>query len=40
VATWTITGGRVVLAPFAVLDAETQATLDTDAADVTRLLGG
>ena len=27
VATWTITGGRVVLAPFAPLDAETQADL-------------
>jgi hypothetical protein len=40
VATWTITGGRVVLAPFADLDARTQAALDTDAADVTRFLGG
>jgi len=40
VATWTITGGRVVLAPFAALDAETQAALHTDAADVTRFLGG
>jgi Winged helix DNA-binding domain len=40
VATWTITGGQVVLAPFAVLDADTQAALDTDAADVTRFLGG
>jgi hypothetical protein len=39
VATWTITGGRVVLAPFAPLDAGTQAALDTDAADVTRFLG-
>jgi hypothetical protein len=39
VATWTITGGQVVLAPFAALDAETQAALDTDAADVTRFLG-
>jgi hypothetical protein len=38
VATWTITGGQVVLAPFAALDAETQAALDTDAADVTRFL--
>ena len=40
VATWTITGGQVVLAPFAALDAETQAALDTDAADVTRFLAG
>jgi hypothetical protein len=40
VATWTITGGRVVLAPFADLDVQTQAALDTDAADVTRFLGG
>jgi Winged helix DNA-binding domain len=40
VATWTLAGGRVVLAPFAALDAQTQATLDTDAADVTRFLGG
>jgi hypothetical protein len=38
VATWTITGGQVVLAPFAALDAETRAALDTDAADVTRFL--
>jgi hypothetical protein len=40
VATWTITGGQVVLAPFAALDAETRAALDTDAADVTRFLAG
>jgi hypothetical protein len=39
VAIWIITGGRVVLAPFAPLDAGTQAALDTDAADVTRFLG-
>ncbi len=39
VATWTITGGQVVLAPFAELDARTRAALDTDAADVTRFLG-
>jgi hypothetical protein len=39
VATWTVTGGRVVLAPFADLDARTRAALDTDAADVTRFLG-
>ena len=38
VATWTITRGQVVLAPFAVLDADTRAALDTDAADVTRFL--
>jgi hypothetical protein len=39
VATWTIVGGQIVLAPFAVLDAGTRAALDTDAADVTRFLG-
>jgi Winged helix DNA-binding domain len=39
VATWSIAGGQVVLAPFALLDAGTQAALDTDAADVTRFLG-
>jgi len=38
VATWTVTGGQVVLAPFAALAAETQAALDTDAEDVTRFL--
>jgi hypothetical protein len=35
---WAIDGGKVVLAPFAVLDATTQAALDTDAADVARFL--
>ena len=40
VATWTFTGGRVVLAPFAPLDAETRADLDAEAADVTRFLAG
>jgi len=40
VATWTITGGRVALAPFAALDAETHAALDAEAADVTRFLRG
>jgi hypothetical protein len=40
VATWTVAGGQVVLVPFAPLDAETRAALDTDAADVTRFLGG
>jgi hypothetical protein len=39
VATWNIAGGHVALAPFAPLDARTQAALDTDAADVTRFLG-
>jgi hypothetical protein len=39
VATWTITGGRVVLAPFAELGTETRAALESDAADVTRFLG-
>ena len=38
VATWTITGGQVVLAPFAPLDAQTQAALAADAADVIRFL--
>jgi hypothetical protein len=40
VATWTIASGQVVLAPFARLDTQTQAALDTEAADVTRFLGG
>jgi hypothetical protein len=40
VATWTITGGEVVLAPFAELDTETRAALESDAADVTRFLSG
>jgi len=40
VATWNIAGSQVVLAPFAPLDTQTQAALDTDAADVTRFLGG
>ena len=40
VATWNITRGQVELAPFSPLDAETRAALDTDAADVTRFLGG
>ncbi|HVT69617.1 MAG TPA: crosslink repair DNA glycosylase YcaQ family protein, partial [Trebonia sp.] len=39
VATWTLTGGRVTLAPFAPLDAGTRAALDADAADVLRFLG-
>jgi hypothetical protein len=40
VATWTFPGGKVVLAPFAQLDVETVAALDTDAVDVTRYLAG
>ena len=40
VATWTITRGRVVLAPLRELGTETVAALDTDAADVTRFLAG
>ena len=40
VATWTIAGGKVVLAPFAELGTETVAALDSDAADVTRFLAG
>jgi hypothetical protein len=40
VATWTITGGQVVLAPFGELGTETRAALESDAADVTRFLGG
>jgi hypothetical protein len=38
VATWTMPGGKVALAPFAELDAATRAVLDTDAADVQRFL--
>ncbi len=40
VATWTFTGGRVTLAPFAPLGAQAQAALDADAADVSRFLAG
>jgi hypothetical protein len=40
VATWTITRGQVTLTPLSQLDDETRAALDTDAADVTRFLGG
>jgi winged helix DNA-binding protein len=40
VATWTITRGQVTLTPLRQLDDETRAALDTDAADVTRFLGG
>jgi hypothetical protein len=39
VATWTITGGQVVLAPFTRLDAHTQAALAADATEVMRFLG-
>jgi winged helix DNA-binding protein len=39
VATWTIKGGHITLAPFAELDPQTRAALETDAADVTRFLG-
>jgi Winged helix DNA-binding domain len=37
-AAWTIKGGHITLAPFAELDPETRAALETDAADVTRFL--
>jgi hypothetical protein len=39
VATWNITRGQVVLAPFTPLDAQAQRALGADAADVTRFLG-
>jgi hypothetical protein len=39
VATWTIVGGPVKLAPFAPLDASTREQLGADADDVTRFLG-
>ena len=38
-ATWTIKGGQIRLAPFAELDPETRTALETVAADVTRFLG-
>ena len=38
VATWTITCGRVILAPLVPLDTHTQAALAADAADVTQFL--
>ncbi len=39
VATWNISGGQVVLAPFAPLGTQTQTALAADAADVMRFLG-
>ena len=39
VATWSITGGKVVLAPFTPVDAQAQAALAADGADVMRFLG-
>jgi Winged helix DNA-binding domain len=39
VATWTITDGKVVLAPLTPLDAQTQAALAADGDDVVRFLG-
>jgi hypothetical protein len=39
VATWNITGGQVVLTPFAPLDTQTQAALAADAAAVMRFPG-
>jgi Winged helix DNA-binding domain len=39
VATWTFADGEVKLDPFGVLNAETVAALDAEAADVTRFLG-
>ncbi|HEX4061503.1 MAG TPA: winged helix DNA-binding domain-containing protein [Streptosporangiaceae bacterium] len=38
VATWSVSGGQVRLAPFAPLDPGTQAALAADANDVTRFL--
>jgi hypothetical protein len=40
VATWSITGSKVVLAPFAPLDDQVEAALDADASDVLRFLTG
>jgi hypothetical protein len=40
VATWSYQNGHLSVAPFAQLDAVTQAALDADAADVQRFLGG
>jgi Winged helix DNA-binding domain len=39
VATWAYAGGQVKLNPFGELDAETEAALAAEAADVTRFLG-
>ena len=39
VATWSLRGGRVVLAPFGALPAADASALDADAADVERFLG-
>ena len=38
VGTWSYAGGQVKLAPFGVLDPETEAALEADAVDVTRFL--
>jgi Winged helix DNA-binding domain len=40
VATWSIARGEVLLSPFAPLNTPTHEALKTDAADVTRFLGG
>jgi hypothetical protein len=40
VATWSMAGGQVTLAPFGALDDETRTALEADAADVTRFIGG
>ena len=39
VATWSLAGGRVTLAPFAPLPEPVAAALSDDAADVLRFLG-
>jgi hypothetical protein len=40
VATWTLSGGEVVLAPFGRLSKADRAALETDATDVARFIGG
>jgi hypothetical protein len=40
VATWTVTGGQVTLAPFAPLHPDVESALTADATNVTRFLGG
>lgn len=39
-ATWSLSGGRVVLEPFAPMQRAAVATLEADAEDVARFLGG
>jgi hypothetical protein len=39
VATWTLSGGKVVITPFAAVSARAAAALEAEVADVLRFLG-